>query len=666
MKPESKIPFLARHPVGSGVLFWSIFSIVAVILRGVRWDENYEFAQVILGQIPYPEGHPLYQYVRSFFSLQTYSLAAFMHFAPGPLWANGLRNVLFLALSTIPVYLWGYQLSKRPLIGHCAVVFVLLKVHASFYGSYPILVWPHIFSNGPIGLGYMLLTLWALTSHRHRFAGFLLGFAPLVHLGQFPPLLACSVLYILWNLHQRRYAAMKTLFLAALPGIATTLAFGLFLRGFAVAPPTEGPYFSAADPMVLWHNYMAHYASHRAIPYTTGHLVLIGALLIAAQSLVLRFLRNRSHPDATGKLLDAPSTWAGIYIAVAISTVWIIMAAHYVLGSDIPYLLAGWLPYRLMNHVAPLLIPLMLTIAFRRDQKTPLWLPPLLLVALFAPLLDVLLAFLAPLMDTLGVPFVPTSNGVVEQSVADRYVASGAYLFFFLFGAAGVSIVVRTGRLARSWGIGLGFGLLFTLVALALSHRYGAACATLGVLAGLAPIPRRLPPRFLCSATTCLVGLLLAAMLARDYEQRAWSHLHTTPFEKNVAAYLEQQGEEDAMILVPHQQVGMQMKLGHPVMTDMITLLIAAYRPAIAPSVSTVFQDFYGIYLDPDAPVPDRELAWHEVWPAKPLEEWQRLSTKYDVTYVIARDFMNLPLELVVVGKNYYLYRIPAPKISSP
>ncbi len=660
MKPAPDASLIARHPIGSGILFWSAFSIVAVALRGVRWDENYEFAQVILGQIPFPEGHPLYQYVHGLFSLQPYSLAALMHFAPGPLWANGLRNVLFLASSTIPVYLWGLQLSKRPLVGHCAVVFILLEIHSSFFSSYPIHVWPGIFSNGPIGLGYMLFALWALASHRHRLAGFLLGFAPLVHLGQFPPLLACSVLYVVWNLHQRRYAAMKTLFLAALPGIATTLAFGLFLRGFAVAPPTEGPYFSDADPMVLWHNYMAHYASHRAIPYSTGHLMLVAALLIAVQGLALRFLRNRSHPNATGKLLDSPAAWAGIYIAVAISTVWIIMAVHYVLGSDIPYLLAGWLPYRLMNHVAPLLIPLMLTITFRRDQKTPLWLPPLLLVALFAPLLDVLIAILAPLMDTLGVPFVPTSNGVVEQSMVDRYVTSGAYLFFFLFGATNASIIVRTDRLARPWGIGFGFGLLFTLVALTFFHRYGAACATLGVLAGLAPIPRRLPPRFLCGAATCLVGLLLAAMLTRDYEQRAWSHLHTSPFEKNVAAYLEQQGEEGAMILVPHQQVGMQMKLGHPVMTDMITLLIAAYRPAIAPSVNTVFQDFYGIFLDPDAPAPDRELAWHQVWPAKPLAAWQRLSAKYGVTYVIARGFMELPLDLVVAGKHYRLYRIPA------
>ena len=74
----------------NGVLLWLVFGAAAVALRGVRWDEDYEFAQAILRSIPYPEGHPLFQYTRGMFSVQPYSLAALMTLFPGPLLAKML------------------------------------------------------------------------------------------------------------------------------------------------------------------------------------------------------------------------------------------------------------------------------------------------------------------------------------------------------------------------------------------------------------------------------------------------------------------------------------------------------------------------------------------------------------------------------------------------
>jgi len=628
-------PGTAGHSLRDGAVFWALFAVVAVAVRGVRWDENYEFAQVILGQVAFPEGHPLHQYVRSFFSLQPFGLAALMEIAPGPFLANFLRNVLFLAASTVPVYLWGALLARRPLAGHIVAIFVLLEIHVPFYSSYPIHVWPHVFSNGPIGLGYMLIGAWALASDRHRLAGALLGFAPLVHLGQFPPLLAVAALYIGWNLYQRRFHAMARLGMAFLPGLAACLAFGLFLKGFAVAPPTDGPYFTDADPMVLWRTYMERYATHRAIPYTTGHLALVAGLLLGAQGLALHARQRPATTTGTRRgFLETPQAWAILYMAVAAGTVWAIMAVHRVLGADIPFLLAGWLPYRLMNHVAPLLIPLALAAGFRRNRGTPPWLLPLLLLALAAALAR-----------------------WISHPLAERYLASGEFLLFLVAGAALGANTVQLMRCGRAWGAASVLGILLCLGILGWVHQYGAACTALGVVAGSLPDLSQRARRYARPAAVALTGLLLIALLGREGAKR--EHLHVEPFFHEVAVYLAAEQAEDAMVLVPYMQVGMQMWTGHPVMADMATVLFTPYRPPIAPAVNAVFQDFYGIYLDPDAPAPDRDLAWHEIWPRKSPGEWQRLSEKYQVHYIIAPSFMTLPLDRVVEGEAYGLYTIP-------
>lgn len=632
-------PF-TRRPCLSGALFWILFSLVAVVVRGVRWDENYEFAQVILGQIPYPEGHPLYQYVRGFYSLQTYSLAALMHFFPEPLPANLLRNWAFLASSTVPVFLLGALFSRRQLAGHVAVVFVLLGIHTTFYSSYPVLVWPMIFSNGAIGLGYMLLALWALLDRRYTLAGLLMGLAPAVHLGQFPPLLLIAALVALRLIGTGQARHVRTMALFAIPGLLICALFAAFIAWSAVAPPVDGPYYTAAAPDDLWRTFMERYAGHRAIPFTTGHLVLAGALIAGAALLAARRagIVPGEETGTTGqpaKLLDSPWTWALLYCAVASAMLWGIMLVHYVTGPDVPYLLVGWLPYRLMNHVAPILIPLLIAIGFARDRSRPAYVAVALLAALLAPLAHLFL----------------------DGDLVEKYISGGDYLFFFLFGgAAGTGLILAGRRRTRFAGIGV-VATAAMLALLACFHQFGAACTLAGLLAACAPLPRLITPRMVRFASTALIGMLLIAMLAKDAEGRR--HLSRSDFHRDVAGYLEAEGKSDAMILVQYDQAGDQAQFGHPVMADMATFLFTPYRSALAPSVNAIFQDFYGVYLDPAARQPDPPLAWHEVWPARSLEEWQRLSEKYGVEYVAAPSFMRLPLELILRGRQHNFFRIP-------
>jgi len=632
-------PFL-RRPCLSGSLFWIAFSLIAVLVRGVRWDENYEFAQVILGQIPYPEGHPLFQYVRGFYSLQTYSLAGLMYFFPEPLLANLLRNWAFLASSTVPVFLLGTLFSRKQLAGHVAVIFILLGIHIGFYSTYPVLVWPMIFSNGPVGLGYMLVALWALLDRRYRIAGLMMGLAPAVHLGQFPPLFLVAVLQALWLMRKGQLGSLRPLIRYAIPGLVVCVFFAVFIRWFAVDPPVEGPYYSAAAPELLWRTYMERYAGHRAIPWTRGHIiVLAGAMVLGVALYAARRAGVVDGGRRPAHLLESSWTWALIYCALVSGIVWSIMAVHYVMGPDVPYLLVGWQPYRLTNHVAPVLVPLLVAIGFIRERRMAPYLVAALLAALLAPL--------APLF--------------LDSETIEKYMSSGEYLFFFLFGGSAGTGMVQAGRKYLVPSLAACAALLLLL---AWFHPYGATCTIVGLVVAWVPVPGAVTPRVLRFAGAGLACLMLLTMLAKDAERR--QHLYRSAFHREVADYLAEAGKPDAMILVHHDQAGDQMQFGHPVMADMATMLHGVYRPAIAPSVNTIFQDFYGIYLDPKAVRPDPSLAWHEVWPAKSLEEWQRLSAKYGVEYVAAPSFMDLPLERVVRGRQFNLYRIsPAPEIET-
>ena len=633
-------PF-SRRPCLSGAFFWVVFSLLAVIVRGVRWDENYEFAQVILGQVPYPEGHPLFQYVRGFYSFQTYSLAALMHFFPEPLLPNLLRNWAFLASSTVPVFLLGALFSRKQLVGHVAVVFVLLEIHASFYSTYPVLVWPMIFSNGPIGLGYMLVALWALLDRRYRIAGLLMGLAPAVHLGQFPPLLLVAALQVVWLVRKGQMGPVRALVVHAIPGLVVCVLFAAFIRWFAVEAPVDGPYYSAVAPEILWRTFMERYAGHRAIPWTTGHIVLVGAVIVGVALLAARRVGVGSGEKTArpAPLLESAWTWALIYCALASGLVWGTMTVHYFMGADVPYLLVGWLPYRLMNHVAPVLIPLLIAIGYAREKHMPPYISVALLVALLVPLADL----------------VPESEWV------KRYLSSGEYLFFFLFGGAAGTGIVLAGRQYLVPSLAACAALLLLL---GWFHQYGAACTLAGLLAACVPVPAAATPRMLRFAGAGLACLTLMTMLAKEGERP--QHLYRSEFHVAVARYLAAEGQPDAMILVQHDQAGDQMLFGHPVMADTATMLHGVYRPAIAPSVNAIFQDFYGVYLDPEAERPNPPQAWHEVWPAKSLAEWRRLSITYDVEYVVAPRFMNLPLEMLLRGDLRNFYRIPpAPEIET-
>ncbi len=643
MQPTPNTPHTTRRAVSTGFGLWVTFCLVAVVLRGVRWDENYEFAQVITRTISYTEGHPLFRYVRSMFSLQTYSLAALLCLTPSPALLCGLRNVLFLMATVLPAFLLGSMLSRRTLWGHVAAAIVLLGTHLAFYSTYPQFVWPHMYSNGHIGTGYALLVVYLLASGHWRTGYFLVGLMPCIHLGQWPPVLGFAGLLALWTWQRGHGRRLNRALTFAALGLAISAGFWGVLRLFAVPGPTGGPYYSATDPQAVWLGYMARHASHRSIPWCTGHITLAALPLLG-----LGAARMEARDGNPG----GPWCWILVYGTCVACIVWATMAVHVALTSRIPFLLVSWMPYRLMNHLPPLLVVMTVAVlSGTRDRKTA---AELLVAAVL------LYGITKPGLQTL------VGNGLYA-----RYFETGIGVFFALYGAA-IGVVMRQLKDDRPFLVPWIAAGLLGWVALGLVHQFGAACCACGLGAALAleqktgtatsESPRQDSACFLRrldfeKALGALAFVLVAVLAYREWATR--DHLPVSPFERRVVEYLDAQGEQDAMLVAGYQQEGLQARTGHPVMADMATMTWIAYKPSLGPAMDKLYGDLYGIHFTQQPTTEVGPQAWFERWAARSFAQWQALSEEYAFCYLVAPKFITLDLPQVVEGKTESLYYIP-------
>ena len=630
-RPETRDPRHAARDLAVGVGVWTGFCLVAVALRGVRWDENFEFAQVIGRTIAYPEGHPLFRYVRGMFSLQTYSLAALLCVTRDPVVLCGLRNTLFLLATVAPAFLLGALLSRRALVGHIAAAVVLLGTHVAFYSTYPQFVWPHMYSNGHIGTGYALLTVYCLAAGHWRAGAFLVGLMPCVHLGQWPPVLGLAGLMAAWTWRRDAGRALRYVLPWAAAGLAVSAAVYGIVRLFAVPDPTSGPYFSATDPHAVWLGYMARHASHRSIPWGTGHIALA-----AWPFLALGAARREAREDRAG----GPWCWLLAYGVCVAGIVWGIMAVHMLVGPKMPFLLVAWMPYRLMNHVPPLLvIGSVALLAAGRDRRAPA-------------------ALIVAAVCAYGVA-KPGLRALAGDDVYARYLETGIGAVFVLYGAA-VAVVGRELKDDQLFFVPWVAVGLIGWVLLVFVHRFGAACAATGLAAAWAlegPLDRgaqRLKPGW------TVAGLAVALVAALTYGQ--WvgrDHLPVSAFEHRVAAYLAGQGEPDALIVADYQQEGLQARTGHPIMADMATITWIAYKPSLGPTMDKLYGDVWGLHFAP-RPSPEPAKAWFEHWAERDRGAWQALGETYGFRYVVAPNFVAPDLRCVVEGDTQSLYEIPS------
>lgn len=619
-----------------GVMLWLLFCVTAVAVRGVRWDETFEHAQIIARQVPYPDGHPLFRYVRGAFSLQTYSAALLAWLGAGPGVLCGLRNALFLAATAIPLFLLTAAATRRVLWAHIAVLLALEGIYLSFEGSYPIMVWPDLFSNGHIGAGYALLTLWALASMRWRLGAFLLGMMPCVHVGQMPVLAAWAFLWTAWQWYARREPELlKALkFLAA--GAAVCVAFYAVQRHFGVAPPISGAYCVEGDTASIWRDYTGNYDIHRSAPPGNGYIALGAALYLLAAASYLE--KRRGNGTFYRALL--------LYVFGVTLCVASILAIHRWLGAGIPFVLISWMPYRLINHVPPILLAAMagLLAGFgnAEDRATRAGNAALLL----------LLAVAAAR---------PLFAALLPASFAERYVVQGDAVFFSMIGATASLLCMRLRDERPAAAAFAAVPGVAGVAALAVYHQFGAACVLAGASTFFAAAlgNARLPERRAAALSAILCGAVVAALLAHEWSVRR--HLPVSVLDRRATQYLREQGEPRAMLAAAPGAFILQARTGHPVFVETATASLIGYMPSLGPVIQQMYADVYGIRFD-EPPTEQGAHPWTVEWARRDAAEWNRLADAYGFRYLLAPRDVRLSLPLVFTEGGTSLYRIPRSK----
>jgi hypothetical protein len=598
---------------------WGLFACAAVALRGVRWDEDYEFAQVLLGRVTYPEGHALPRHVFSLLSLQHWTLAAWMWVCSDALSPNALRNVLFLLATVLPPYLLARTLSGQAVWGVAAALLCLAGIHVPFYSTYPVQVWPDLYSNGHLGTAWVLLALWAFLDGRPRTAWLLTGLAPAIHLGQAPPLLLLAGVVLLAHLRQRDAVALRDAAQWGGAGLLVSVLVALWAYFQALPDPVSGGYTDPTSADAVFRGYMMHWATHRSIPWGTGHLAVAGAVALA-------FLAACAPGARCARLLLG-------YLLALCGLVYGSMLVHLAMGSDMPRVLIAWMPYRLMNHAAPILIALAVAGLARHTG------------GLGAALVCVALA---------GLALRPLLEIMLPAAIFARYVAEGDAVLFALWGAAMIAYgqALPAGR--RRWGVALGLGLL---IALAPFHGFGAVCALLGAACAWGVSRMRLPSTYTARAGWGCAMLLALVLLGGQYANR--TPLPRAPFEAEAARYLAAHNAPQRLVLAHYQQEGLQARLNQPMVADMATMTWIPYKPSLGPALYRLYRDCFGVNFAPAAGEQPTGAPWDVHWAGHSPAQWQALGARYGIGFVIAPRSVGVQLPEVVAVEGMGLYAVP-------
>jgi hypothetical protein len=616
----------SRRPAlfGIGALFF--FCVLAVFLRGIRWDENYEFAQVILGQIQPPEGHPLVQYVRNAFSIQTYSSALILYLTGSAGILCGIRNLLFILATLMPVFLItmkvaaGDELScswKAVAGAGIAGLLMLYGLTLEFDGSYPQFLWPDMFSNGHVGTAYALLTVFLFISGHLTAAAFLLGLMPCIHIGQFPPVALFAGLCFLPKLPRREFRCLTKPTAAMIIGLSLCALFRLIQRPFLMSGPAGGAYAdTGADATAIWKSFVALHDIHRAIPVGNVWLILAGTLLLTG---LAAWVYRRAAQGAIW-------WWLFVYAGCIAIIVLPIMAVHSVLHEDTPPILLQWMPYRLLNHL------------------------PILFAAATCGILAQLAAGRALLAVSLACCLLhPLARFATGQTIYMRYLTPSAGLLFLLAGATFVVLLCETMGKSRPRMLVPLWGLL-----LAPFHAYGAACLIAGGYV------QRVMSKLDCLSRLNWPLLIAAAMMLLYQQWSMRQMLPVPPYARQIGSYLAEKGEPNAVLLGPPEQLLLQAHTGHPVLADMALPFMITYLPRIGPAIEKMYNEIYGISFLPDAPPPlsSHMTGWQTWWPSLTDAQWRDLAKRYGFSYVAAPRNLTLNLPVALETPIVVLYAI--------
>ncbi len=624
MNRKTFVYFLGKHAVALGACFWCIICALAILVRGVRWDESFEHAQILIGQIRYPQGHPLAQYVYGAFSLQTLLSGLILRLFPGPTVLCALRNYAFLLSSVLPVYLFTTLFTRRTFWAHLAVLFMLQGVMLEFDGSYPTFVWPELYSNGHIGGAYMLLTLYLFLAGQRRSAVFAFALAPAIHIGQLPILLAVAPLYLLHQFYQGKLRIWIHTLPYLLLGIALTLG-GVFLQKQIQPPvPEIGPYAVQGDPAPIWQGYTHLFDTHRQFPPGNGQLLLLGTLLLTGLA-AWRYRKTAQH---------AVYIWTGLYVMIIALVTWGTMLLQTYMGAHIPFLCIAWMPYRVINHLPPLFLASALGILTCAPS------PPRPKMVLIFPILLLLFSLVHPYIA----PLLP-------QTLYTRYLAQNDAIPFLLFGGGFLLLLSPVAPIRHH----AAFIAALLSVSLIYYHQFGGCCMLTGMLAIILlrhiPMPRSATPLQRPIAAGLLIGLTIVLLLNHQYHYR--QHLSITSFQHKITQTL-QKDAADALLLAPPETYMLQARTHHPILAEAVTPSLISYLPRLAPAIDRLYRDCYGITFHIDHAKENTD--WRSYWKTRTQHDWEQLGKRYGFRYILAPPDLPLPLAIVLQNEEGTLY----------
>lgn len=638
----------SRH-LWFGALAWVAVSIVLVVIHGPAWDESHEHAQVLLGDVVYPDGHPFKQYVLSAYTVQHYLTAALMLITRDPVWICGFRSALSVGLILVPVFLLCAAVTGRTLLAHALTLLALSGAPTHIDNVYQLTIWWNTYSNGQVGMGFSLLALALAALHRWRTAAFLAGLGPLIHLGQWPPVLGLMLVAGLCALRLGRTRVLIQCVPWFVAGLLACAVFAALQRLWVPAPPETGPYAIPADAQTIldiWRGFVFFVDGHRDVPPLLT--VAMGSLPALLGGAIL--LTRPSQSDASRSAL----AWVWVYATGTWVVVTGIAVAHVLLGNAIPPALIAWIPYRLYNHL--LVLGLVVVAAGCTRACSPRTTTHLTWIVVIVALL-------------------PAMAAVIDTPIARRYVTGGEAGLFVAYGlGVGTWITSLGGRARILSAIGaLTLGAVVTAL-----HRFGGLCVLMAL-----PLP------FVLSLITQQINPVLGAAVAGAAMLAAlgvvWGlrdggyhgpRMHTA---WHAAAVADFERVPDDGRLVLGRPIGpiMQPRFSRPFFAGHVTPSYISYMPALGPAIDAMYNDAYGMPISYGAlsDVADAErsrpflsrihTAWTNHWASMTLADWQALGTKYGIGYVLVpadADLRDLPIDRISDRPDaapFALYRIP-------
>ena len=606
-----------------GLAFWIGVCLLAVIVRGVRWEEGYERAQVLLGITPYPEGHPHHRWVFNGFSIHYYLTGALLWLTESAMLICGGRQFLATLAIHLPVFGVTWLLARRMGPVHLAMVLSFAGADVFFQSYMPISPWATKATSGIMGMGWAFAVLLAFAAGRSRMAGLLFGLMPLIHLGQWPMILLTAIARCARLWWRRDNTALKQLAACAAIGLVLTVVFAVAQRPFLVPDPVEGAYHANTEGHAIWAEYTTNEDMHRRITEWPrfglfGHsIVALAGFLVLALPLAWRELRSITTCGPVLVLFTY-----GALSATAITFAWTV---HHLTGLDVPYVVVSWMPYRLAIHVAMLLMACVCAWSAGRGGA---------LVGLVS------LAWLAA---------IPLWPHFMDAELAARYFARPETALFLLAGASILGLwrgMEPASRFRHAWLLGLVAGI----VALTWYHKVAAASVVCGLVVALAG-DRISWKAWMPRAGIALAYGLGAATLLHVFvgQYRTREQLPVSPFESKLAEYLAQHSAPSDMVLTTLEE-HWQMVLDRPVVATFETRQFMSYMKSIAATTDKLFADLYGV----------KDGHWYDwdLWQRRTEEEWRTLAGDYGFRYVISKDFHPLHLPECLRGEGLVLYEV--------